>query len=62
MAGRNLGAIVGALIGGAVGYLSAKKYEIVLTATLGVGAYAVPMVAGALALGYIGKRLYNKNK
>ena len=62
MAGRNLGAIVGALIGGAVGYLAAKKYETALTATLGAGAYAVPMVAGALALGYIGKRLYNKNK
>ena len=57
MAGRNLGAIVGALIGGAVGYLAAKKYETALTVTIGAGAYAVPIAAGALALGYIGKRL-----
>ncbi len=61
MAGRNLGAIVGTLMGGALGILTAKKYETALIATLGAGAYAVPVVAGALALGYIGKRLYNQN-
>ncbi len=59
---RNLVAIVGALIGGAVGYLAAKKYETALTAALGVGAYVVPIGLGAIALGYVGKRLYNKNK
>lgn len=57
---KNLGAIVGALIGGALGFLAAKKYETALTAALGAGAYAVPIVGGALALGYAGKRLYNQ--
>ena len=59
---RNLGAIVGALIGATGGFLTAKKYETVFTAVLGAGAYAVPMVAGALALGYVGKKLYNNKK
>ena len=58
MAGRNLGAVVGTLIGGALGFLTAKKYETALTAALGAAAYAAPIVAGALVLGYIGKKLY----
>ena len=56
---KNLGAIVGALIGGTLGFLTAKKYETAMTAALGAGAYAVPIVGGAIALGYIGKKLYN---
>jgi len=59
---RNLGAIVGALIGGAGGYLTAKKYETALTAALGAGAYAVPIGLGVIALGYVGKKLYNNKK
>ena len=62
MAGRNLGTIVGALIGGAAGYLTAKKYETALTAAFGAGAYAVPIGLGAIALGYVGKKLYNNKK
>ena len=57
---KNLGAIVGTLIGGALGFLTAKKYETALTAALGIGTYVVPMAAGALALGYIGKKLYDQ--
>ena len=62
MAGRNLGAIVWALIGGTTGYLAAKKYETALTIALGAGAYVVPIGLGAIALGYVGKRLYNNKK
>lgn len=56
---RDLGAVVGALIGGMAGFLTAKKYETFLTATIGAGAYAVPIVGGAIAFGYIGKKLYS---
>ena len=59
---KNLGTIVGALAGGMAGFFTAKRYESALTAALGAGAYAVPIIGGALALGYIGKRLYNSNK
>ena len=68
MAGRNLGTIVGALIGGAAGYLTARKYETALTAFgagvyfFGAGAYVIPIGLGAIALGYVGKKLYNKEK
>ena len=59
---RDLGAIVGVLIGGAAGFLTAKRYETALTAALGAGAYVVPIVGFAIAFGYIGKRLYQSNK
>ena len=62
---KNLGTIVGALMGGAAGFLAAKKYSSILSATLGVAAYPfypLMMGTGALALGYVGKKLYQSNK
>ena len=59
---RNLGAIVGTLTGGALGLLTAKKYYSTLSAAMGVATYPLTIGAVALALGYIGKRLYNQNK
>ena len=55
----NLGGIAGVLGGGAAGFLTAKKYEAGLTALFGsLGAYALPIAAGAIGIGYAGKRLY----
>ena len=62
MAGRNLGAIVGALSGGALSFLGARKYEIPLAYTFGQFYYPLALATGAILGGLIGRRLYNKEK
>ena len=57
---KNIGSVVGALIGGALGFLTAKKYYATLSAAMGVATYPLTIGAVALALGYIGKKLYNQ--
>ena len=57
---RNLGTIVGTLIGASLGFLTAKKYYTALSAALGVATYPLTIGAGALAIGYVGKKLYNR--
>ena len=62
MAKPNLGGFVGGLVGIVGGFLTAEKYYTTLSAVLGAATYPMTMGAGALALGYIGKKLYNQNK
>ena len=62
MTGHNLGAIVGALLGGAASFLAAKKYEIPLVYTFGPAYYPLALATGAIAGGLVGKNLYNKGK
>ena len=59
---KNLGTIVGALAGGMAGFFTAKRYYSTLSAALGAATYPLTIGAGAIALGYIGKKLYNSNK
>ena len=59
---RNLGTVVGALFGGAVSFLAAKKYEILLVYTLGPAYYPLALATGAILGGLVGKNLYNKEK
>ena len=58
MAGRNLGAIVGALLGGAASFLAAKKYEIPLAYTFGPAYYPLALATGIIAGAVVGKQLY----
>ena len=58
----NLGAIVGTLIGGALGYLGAKAYEIPLMYTIGPAYYPLSVATGAITGGLTGKYLYNSKK
>ncbi|MBI2658243.1 hypothetical protein HYX08_06140 [Candidatus Woesearchaeota archaeon] len=53
---RNLGAIVGALAGGALSFLAAKKYEIPLMAALGPAYYPLALATGTIAGCIVGKR------
>ena len=62
MAGRNLGAIVGALLGSAVGYLAAKKYEIPLMYTLGPAYYPLALATGIVGGAAVGTSLYKNKK
>lgn len=62
MAGRNLGTVVGALLGGALSFLAAKKYEIPLAYSLGPAYYPLALAAGTLLGGVVGRNLYNKEK
>lgn len=60
MAGRHLGTVVGALIGGALGYLGANAYDIPLMYTLGPFYKPLAIATGAIIGGLTGKYLYNK--
>lgn len=62
MAGRNLGTIVGALIGGALGFFGAKAYEMSLMYTIGPAYYLLAIATGTVTGGLAGKCLYNTTK
>ena len=59
MAKRNLGTIVGALIGTWLSFMVAKTYEIPLMYTIGPAYYPVALATGAVTGGLAGKCLYN---
>jgi len=57
---QNLGAIVGALLGGTASFLAAKKYEVPLAFTFGPAYYPLALATGIILGGVVGKRLYRK--